>query len=71
MRDAENEKQELEARGWVWRGAGIDKVLGHPDDPELHIWFDPYTGEQLLSPKLVQRLKDDFQRDRGQGSSSC
>ncbi len=58
LRDAQEQIRELEQRGWVWRGDGIDKVLSLPHDPDVNIWFHPYSGEQLLSPKLVERLKE-------------
>lgn len=58
LQEAEKQKRELEDQGWVWRGDGLDKVLSHPGDPDLNIWFHPYSGEQLLSPRLVERLKE-------------
>lgn len=59
---AEEHRRDLESQGWVWRGDGIGKVLAHPDDPDLNCWFHPYTGEQLLSPKLVERLRSQIDR---------
>ena len=62
--EAEQSRQALEQSGWVWRGdTANDKLLCHPDDPEINIWFNPYSGEQLLSPKLVEHLKRQAQND--------
>lgn len=63
LKEAEEQKRELEARGWIWRGDGMDKVLSLPGDPEVNIWFHPYSGEQLLSPKLVERLREQSRED--------
>jgi hypothetical protein len=64
LREAEQTRRELEQCGWVWRGEkDIDKLLCHPDDPEVNVWFHPYSGEQLFSPKLVERLKREAQID--------
>lgn len=60
LTESEEHKRDLEARGWVWRGDGVDRVLSLPNDPDVNIWFHPYTGEQLLSPKLVEKLKQDI-----------
>jgi hypothetical protein len=57
------ETQQLLANGWVWQGEGIERQLVLPDDPEVSIWFDPYSGEQLLSPKLVARIQADHERE--------
>ena len=32
--------------------------LVHPDDPEKTAWYDPYTHELLLSPKLQEALRE-------------
>jgi hypothetical protein len=63
LRDAEQRVRKMEAQGWVWRGDGVDKVLSHPDDHDLNVWFHPYSGELLLSPKLVERLRDAMSSD--------
>jgi hypothetical protein len=54
---AEEERRELERCGLVWRDDPLGRCPCHPDDPEINTWFDPYTGEQFLSPKLVEQLK--------------
>jgi predicted RNA binding protein YcfA (HicA-like mRNA interferase family) len=60
LRDAEESVRTLEQQGWVWRGDdGTTRILCHPDDPEITVWHNPYTGEQLFSPKLIERLKND------------
>src|SRR5690348_1873894 len=64
----EAEIQDLQQRGWRWsEGDRIRRHLMHPDDPEVKIWYDPYTGEKLLSPKLVERLSEIIQRERDAG----
>jgi hypothetical protein len=70
IREAESEQRDLIASGWKWQGDGLDKVLIHPDDADYQIWFDPYTGEQYLSPKLVESIKERLQRDRAQKPDS-
>jgi len=50
LREAEEQIRELQQSGWVWRYDGSTKLLAHPDDPDVNIWFHPYSGEQLLSP---------------------
>ncbi|MCK6484536.1 MAG: hypothetical protein L6R00_10435 [Phycisphaerae bacterium] len=68
LQEAERKKQELQQAGWQWRvEPDGTRFLAHPADPEINVWFHPYTGEQLLSPRLVQRLKEDIERER-QGS---
>lgn len=58
LQDAEAQKRELIKNGWKWHSHDGTEVLAHPDDPEVNIWFHPYSGEQLLSPKLVEWLKN-------------
>jgi hypothetical protein len=54
----------LEAQGWKWsEDDKIDRVLASPDDSNVNVWFDPYTGEQFLSPKLVELLKNRLGQD--------
>ncbi len=61
LQEAERQKRELKQAGWQWRETGDGtRLFAHPADPDINVWFHPYTGEQLLSPKLVQRLKDDI-----------
>ena len=56
--------QALQEQGWTWsEGAKFKRVLASPDDPDINIWFDPYTGEELLSPKFVEQLKDRLRQD--------
>jgi hypothetical protein len=58
LREAEAHLRTLEEQGWSWRGDDrITRILCHPEDPEINIWYNPYSGEQLLSPKLIERLK--------------
>ncbi|HEY4310889.1 MAG TPA: hypothetical protein VGN12_15670 [Pirellulales bacterium] len=64
LQAAEQAKKELEQVGWVWRDENDTKFLCNPSDPDIRIWFHPYSGEQLLSPKLVERLKQDADRER-------
>lgn len=65
LADAVQECRELQRSGWVWQGGDPrSHCLCHPDDPEISMWFDPYTGEQLLSPKLAERLKNSIQRNQ-------
>ncbi|MCK6486429.1 MAG: hypothetical protein HUU22_11030 [Phycisphaerae bacterium] len=64
LQEAERQKRELEQAGWQWRETDGTRLLAHPANPDINVWFDPYTGEQLLSPKLVQRLKEDADRER-------
>ena len=50
--------EHMQAQGWTWSEADRTKrELRHPDDPEVSIWFDPYTGEEFLSPKLAEQLR--------------
>ncbi len=65
LRETEQHIRDLEQNGWTWHDDDrIKRVLCHPDDPEIHIWFNPYSGEQLLSPKLVERLKQTVHEER-------
>ena len=60
LREAEASLKTLEQQGWVWRGGDrATRILCHPEDPEINIWHNPYSGEQLLSPKFIERLKDE------------
>ncbi|TWT44965.1 hypothetical protein RAS1_13850 [Phycisphaerae bacterium RAS1] len=45
---------EMEKNGWKSDGNG---GLCHPDDPEVSVWFNPYTLDLYLSPKFIERLK--------------
>ena len=56
LEEAENQKRDLIASGWKWHDHEGTRLLVHPDDPDVNVWFHPYTGEQLLSPKLVELL---------------
>jgi hypothetical protein len=70
-REAEQAKRDFQERGWVWQGEDpIKRVLVHPDDPEMQIWFDPYTGEQFLSRKLLEQLTQDAKREQESGPLS-
>lgn len=64
--DAQELQRHMEQAGWKWKGDGIDRMLVDPADPELSVWFDPYSGESLLSPKLVESLKQSVRAARGQ-----
>ena len=44
--------------GWKWDCEDATKPqLVDPDDPEMSVGFDPFKYELLLSPKLVEQLK--------------
>jgi hypothetical protein len=45
--------QELTDLGWH---PEEDRMV-HPSDPEINIWRNPYSGEVLLSPRLVEHIK--------------
>lgn len=65
LREAAQAQADLLAAGWVWQGADqIQRVLAHPSDPAVNIWFDPYTGKQLLSPRLVEALRREVEAER-------
>jgi hypothetical protein len=67
LREAEEEFRSLQASGWKSVGkTSSDRQLAHPDDPEMAIWFDHYTGEKFLSPKYVEHLKRQLRNDRGE-----
>lgn len=63
--EAEEYLKDLESVGWRWQTVDGTRLLVHPHDPECHIFYNPFSGEQLLSPKLVQRIQDDVRRERG------
>jgi hypothetical protein len=44
-------------RGGLGGGATGSQGFSVIRDPEINIWYNPYSGEQLLSPKLIERLK--------------
>lgn len=48
--------RELEEGGWQPRGSEPGTELYDPHDPEASVFFNPYTGEILLSPKYVERV---------------
>lgn len=70
QRDAQALQHDLEQAGWKWQGNGIDRMLVNPSNPELNIWFHPYTGESLLSPMLVEWLKRSVQQAGGERDHS-
>ena len=57
IRDSETWLRDLEHSGWRRRGSGLDTELYDPLDPEVSVWRDPYSGEVLLSPKYIERVK--------------
>ncbi|MBL8880863.1 MAG: hypothetical protein JNG88_17250 [Phycisphaerales bacterium] len=46
--------RDMEKSGWKSDGDG---GLCDPDDPEVSVWFDPYTLDLYLSPKYIERVK--------------
>jgi hypothetical protein len=65
LTEGEKWQHDLEESGWVWRGENpIERCLCHPDDPDVYAWFDPYTGEPGLSPKLAEQLTRIVQENR-------
>jgi hypothetical protein len=48
-----------QSQGLQW-DASDKNALAHPQDKDLSAWRDPYTGELLLSPKLAERLMEEF-----------
>ena len=50
----ENLYAELLDVGWHRRDDGM---VVHPADEDVNVWRHPYTGQVLLSPKLVELLK--------------
>ena len=65
MAEMEATIHDLKEQGWIWSEEdSIKRVLMHPDDREINIWFDPYTAEPLLSPKLAERLIEDVRREK-------
>ena len=50
MSETEAVIRSAEDSGWEWK---VDGRLVHPADDELTIACDPYTGDVVLSPKLV------------------
>lgn len=71
LAEIEAQCQALQQQGWRWSEEDrIKRVLMHPDDPGLNIWYHPYSSEALLSPKLVERLREMDERERqGEGLS--
>lgn len=53
----ENEQfvRALLAAGWTHTE---DNMIVHPSDPDINAYFNPYSKQLLLSPKLVSVLKD-------------
>ncbi len=47
--------------GWNWDSS--KNMLTHADDGELNMWIHPYTHEVLYSPKLVELLKQQVERE--------
>jgi hypothetical protein len=43
--------------GWI-RNPGDPNELFDPSDREIGLRRDPFTGETFLSPKLVERIKE-------------
>ncbi|HZZ79958.1 MAG TPA: hypothetical protein VFE62_15675 [Gemmataceae bacterium] len=66
LREAEQTRRDLEAHGWKWQDHEILPTLTHPDDPDVSISFDPWTGEELLSPKLGEWLVQIARAERKQ-----
>jgi hypothetical protein len=64
--------EDLQRQGWNWsEDDRIKRLLIHPDDPDVNIWFHPYTGESLLSPKLQQRLKEAIVARGNSSTGNC
>ena len=69
MAEMEVEIERLQQQGWTWSETDrIKRQLVDPDDPESTIWFDPYTGECLLSSKLAERLRENIARNAASNS---
>lgn len=47
-------KKEILDRGWRESEAN---TYASPMDVDINLWINPYTGEILMSPKLVEHLK--------------
>ena len=45
--------KELLGLGWHTE----DGMYVHPSDREINLWCNPFTGELLFSPKLVEHLR--------------
>lgn len=60
----ENEEfvSDLLAAGWKHTN---DNMIVHPGDPDINVFFNPYSKELLLSPKLVLALKNQAQAEQG------
>lgn len=56
---------DFQRRGWTWNQA--ENLLIHPDDPDANIWIHPYSGEKLYSPRLVELLREQKDREEGVG----
>lgn len=65
MAEMEAEIQDFQDLGWRWSEG--DRILVHPDDPEMLIRYDPFTGEKLLSQKLLEHLRVMVERERAAG----
>ncbi|MGO9917334.1 MAG: hypothetical protein ACLQIB_21870 [Isosphaeraceae bacterium] len=68
---AEEERKAAEVRamiqehveaGWTWDSG--TNMLTHPADREINMWIHPYSHDVLYSPKLVEALKQQVERER-------
>lgn len=57
IRETEVWLRDLEQGGWRRRGSGPGTELYDPQEPEASVYFNPYSGELLLSPKYIERIK--------------
>ncbi len=57
IREGETWLRELELSGWRRKGSGPGIELHDPQEPEASVFFNPYSGELLLSPKYIERIK--------------
>jgi hypothetical protein len=56
--------RQLEQDGWQWRASPPGgRVLEHPKDPDLNVYYSLISGEVLVSPKLAERAKESFRRE--------
>ena len=51
--------------GWTWDSS--KNMLTHPDDGDINMWIHLYSHEVLYSPKLVELLKQQVERERQSG----
>lgn len=61
IQSAQAHLREWEIAGWQWKpegGSSIERSLVHPSDPQVSVWFNPYTADIFLSPKLIQGIKE-------------